>query len=261
MAWIYVSTKVDTHQEQAVAFQQIAETCRRRGGSGCGGVSRMDAATELTWTYLQRPPQPDPPRHPTDSPLLLLQLLLPPQVQGAALQSPPSPYPAEWVYSRPMPAACRNEPWEGTMRNTFKTLLLALPLCLAALSAQAADGAAGRWKTIDDKTGKVKSIVEISQAANGTLTGKVVDILHSDKGPNPVCDGCEGVNKNKPVKGMTILWNLKADGANKWSGGTILDPANGKTYKSKMELQPGGTKLDVSGCIAFICRAQTWQRE
>ncbi len=89
----------------------------------------------------------------------------------------------------------------------------------------------------------------------------MVDILHSDKGPNPVCDGCEGANRNKPVKGMTILWNLKADGTNKWSGGTILDPANGKTYKSKMELQPGGTKLDVSGCIAFICRAQTWQRE
>ena len=149
------------------------------------------------------------------------------------------------------------------MRKTFKTLLLALPLCLAALSAQAADGAAGRWKTIDDKTGKVKSIVEISQAANGALTGKVVEILHSDKGPNPICDGCEGANKNKPVKGMTILWNLSQDKGShsKWSGGTILDPANGKTYKSKLELQPGGGKLDVSGCIAFICRAQTWVRE
>ena len=149
------------------------------------------------------------------------------------------------------------------MRKTFKTLLLALPLCLAALSAQAADSAAGRWKTIDDKTGKVKSIVEISQAANGTLSGKVVEILHSDKGPNPVCDGCEGANKNKPVKGMTILWNLSQDKGttSKWSGGTILDPANGKTYRSKIELQPGGGKLDVSGCIAFICRAQTWQRE
>lgn len=149
------------------------------------------------------------------------------------------------------------------MRKTFKTLLLALPLCLAALSAQAADSAAGRWKTIDDKTGKVKSIVEISQAANGTLSGKVVEILHSDKGPNPVCDGCEGANKNKPVKGMTILWNLSQDKgtASKWSGGTILDPANGKTYRSKIELQPGGGKLDVSGCIAFICRAQTWVRE
>lgn len=149
------------------------------------------------------------------------------------------------------------------MRKTFKTLLLALPLCLAALSAQAADSAAGRWKTIDDKTGKVKSIVEISQAANGTLSGKVVEILHSDKGPNPVCNGCEGANKNKPVKGMTILWNLSQDKGttSKWSGGTILDPANGKTYRSKIELQPGGGKLDVSGCIAFICRAQTWVRE
>jgi uncharacterized protein (DUF2147 family) len=147
------------------------------------------------------------------------------------------------------------------MRKTLKTLLLALPLMRAARSASAADGAVGRWKTIDDKTGKVKSIVEITQAANGALTGKVVDILHSDKGPNPVCDGCEGANKNKPVKGMTILWNLKADGANAWSGGTILDPANGKTYKSKVKLQTGGAKLDVSGCIAFICRSQTWVRE
>ncbi len=36
----------------------------------------MDAATELTWTYLQRPPQPDPPRHPKECTLLLLLLLL-----------------------------------------------------------------------------------------------------------------------------------------------------------------------------------------
>ena len=148
------------------------------------------------------------------------------------------------------------------MRNKLIATLLVLPLLALSVSAIAAD-ATGRWKTIDDKTGKVKSIVEISQAANGTLSGKVVEILHSDKGPNPVCDGCEGANKNKPVKGMTILWNLSQDKGttSKWSGGTILDPANGKTYRSKIELQPGGGKLDVSGCIAFICRAQTWVRE
>ena len=149
------------------------------------------------------------------------------------------------------------------MRKTFKTLLLALPLVMAAMSATAADSAVGRWKTIDDKTGKVKSIVEITQAANGTLSGKVVEVLHSDKGPNPVCDDCSGPNKGKPVKGMTILWNLKQDkgSTTEWSGGTVLDPANGKTYKSKLELQPGGKKLDMSGCVAFICRAQTWVRE
>ncbi|PII19322.1 hypothetical protein CR919_14455 [Stenotrophomonas sp. LMG 10879] len=59
----------------------------------------MDAAIELTWTYLQRPPPPDPPRHPTDSQLLLLLRPLPliRQVQGAALQThptPPSPHAA-----------------------------------------------------------------------------------------------------------------------------------------------------------------------
>ena len=54
----------------------------------------MDGATELTGTYLQRPPQPAPPRHPTVCPLLLLLLLLPlpsiRRVQGAAL--PTTPY-------------------------------------------------------------------------------------------------------------------------------------------------------------------------
>lgn len=147
------------------------------------------------------------------------------------------------------------------MRKILTAALLALPLLGASLVASAADGAVGRWKTIDDKTGKVKSIVEIYTTTNGSLAGKVVEVLHSERGPNPTCDKCSGDRKDKPVKGMVILWGLKADGANEWSGGTILDPANGKTYKSKMELQPGGLKLDVSGCIAFICRAQTWHRE
>ncbi|MBA0369134.1 hypothetical protein D7Y42_00250 [Stenotrophomonas maltophilia] len=97
-----VSTKVDTHQEQLMPFRQIVEICRRRGGSGCGGVSRMGprhasgglgrtpnpglavcagqrtraSRDRATWTYLQRPPQPDPLRHPSAGPLLLLLLLL-----------------------------------------------------------------------------------------------------------------------------------------------------------------------------------------
>src|SRR5690606_41886336 len=66
----------------------------------------------------------------------------------------------------------------------------------------------GRWKTIDDETGKVKSIVEISESS-GKLRGQVVEILHSDRGPDPVCDKCKGSNKDKPVKGMTILWDLQ----------------------------------------------------
>jgi uncharacterized protein (DUF2147 family) len=146
------------------------------------------------------------------------------------------------------------------MHKTLIATAIALPLLVLAMVASAQSSPTGRWKTIDDETGKVKSIVEITQAANGTLQGTVVEVLQSDRGPNPTCDKCKGANKDKPVKGMTILWGLKKDG-DEWSGGTVLDPAKGKTYKSKVELLEGGKKLGMSGCIAFICRQQVWVRE
>lgn len=150
------------------------------------------------------------------------------------------------------------------MRTTFKTLMLALPLSLAAFVAQAADTSpVGRWQTIDDETGKPKSIVQIEQAGNGTLSGKVVEILQSDHGPNPMCDKCDGAQKGKPIKGMTILWGLKPDGTAVWSGGSVLDPAKGKTYKAKVTLTDGGKKLQMRGYIGIeaLGRTQTWIRE
>jgi uncharacterized protein (DUF2147 family) len=146
------------------------------------------------------------------------------------------------------------------MHKTLIATAIALPLLVLAMVASAQSSPTGRWKTIDDETGKVKSIVEITQAANGTLQGTVVEVLQSDRGPNPTCDKCKGANKDKPVKGMTILWGLKKDG-DEWTGGTVLDPAKGKTYKSKVEMLDGGRKLGMSGCIAFICRQQVWVRE
>ena len=136
--------------------------------------------------------------------------------------------------------------------------LVALPLMLASLSASA-QSPVGRWKTIDDSTGQVKSIVEITQAANGTLSGRVAQVLQSDRGPNPTCDKCSGERRNRPITGMTILWDLRPDGS-EWSGGTILDPANGKTYRSKAKMLDAN-RLGVSGCVALICREQVWQRE
>ncbi|MEQ7415510.1 DUF2147 domain-containing protein [Xanthomonas campestris pv. campestris] len=149
------------------------------------------------------------------------------------------------------------------MRKTFKTLILALPLAAASLLAQAADSPVGRWKTIDDETGKPKSVVQIEQAANGTLSGKVVEILQSNHGPNPTCDKCDGALKGKPIKGMTILWGLKPDGTAVWGGGSVLDPAKGKTYKAKITLTEGGKKLQMRGYVGIeaLGRTQTWVRE
>jgi uncharacterized protein (DUF2147 family) len=142
------------------------------------------------------------------------------------------------------------------MRAIALFALLTLPLL-----AQAQDSPVGRWKTIDDATGKVKSVVEIHQARDGTYAGRVAEIIDTKDGPNPACDKCKGALQGKPIKGMVILWGLKADGKGKWSGGHVLDPENGKTYKSKLELLDGGRKLGMSGCIAFICRQQVWVRQ
>ena len=145
------------------------------------------------------------------------------------------------------------------MRNKLLATLLILPLLGASLSAAATD-ATGRWKTIDNETGKAKSIVEISRAANGTLTGRIVELLNPSK-PNPVCDKCKDDRKGKPITGMEIIRNMKPEGANAWAGGTILKPDEGKVYKSKMQLLEGGKKLEVSGCVAFICKEQVWVRQ
>ena len=138
---------------------------------------------------------------------------------------------------------------------------LALALVASALPAFAAtDSPVGKWKTIDDKTHEVKSIVEITENG-GVLEGKVLQVLKSTHGPHPVCAECDGERKNKPIEGMTILWGLRKDG-DEWSGGQILDPSKGKIYKLTLKLENGGRKLDVHGYIGFslIGRSQEWVR-
>ncbi|HSD16295.1 MAG TPA: DUF2147 domain-containing protein [Thermomonas sp.] len=143
------------------------------------------------------------------------------------------------------------------------TVFLSIFMLLAASAseAQSPSPPVGRWKTIDDATGKAKSVVEIYLARDGRLAGKVVEVLDLKDGPNPTCDKCAGGNHGKPINGLVILWGLRSEGAGKWSGGRVLDPENGKDYKAKLELLEGGRKLGMSGCIAFLCRQQVWLRE
>lgn len=151
------------------------------------------------------------------------------------------------------------------MRNRLLALMLAVPLAAASFAALAQDASAspvGSWTTIDDKTGRPKSIVEIYEATDGTLAGRVSEVLQSDRGPNPVCDKCSGDRKDKPVKGMVILWGLRRDG-DVWEDGQILDPATGKVYSAKITPTADGSKLEVRGFVGFslLGRTQTWVRK
>lgn len=143
--------------------------------------------------------------------------------------------------------------------NGSSLLLLLFPLLTVSL-LNAAPAVAGKWRTIDDETGKTKSIVHIYETASGAIEGKVVEILHSDRGPNPVCDKCKGERKDQPIKGMVILWGLEEASPTSWKGGEILDPTKGKIYKAKLKLRDDG-KLEVRGFIGFslLGRTQVWE--
>ncbi len=143
-------------------------------------------------------------------------------------------------------------------------ILLPIALGLTLISAQSAanENPVGLWRTIDDKSGKEKSLVRVTES-NGQLQ-LTVEKLFREPGeePNPLCDKCPGEKKNKPVIGMQIGSGLKKDG-DVWSGGEILDPQNGKTYRCKVWLEDNGKKLNVRGFIgvSVLGRTQIWIRE
>jgi len=148
----------------------------------------------------------------------------------------------------------------GALRQWGRTIFAGLLLVMAA-AVPAQEAPLGRWKTIDDATGKPKSVVEIYRARDGSIAGRVVDILDLKDGPNPPCKACKGPLHDRPIRGLVILWGLRADGDGGWSGGRVLDPENGKDYRAKLALLQGGRALGMSGCIAMFCRQQVWRRE
>ena len=86
--------------------------------------------------------------------------------------------------------------------------LLAMALLLgAAAGAWAQATPVGLWKTIDDETGKPKSLVRITEAG-GTLSGRIERLIDPDK-PDPRCDKCTDARKGQPVLGMTIIEGAK----------------------------------------------------
>lgn len=144
-----------------------------------------------------------------------------------------------------------------------------LPFAIAAAAALSLPAAwandaspVGLWKNIDDVSGKPKALIRISEN-KGELEGRIEKLYRpADQDQNPKCERCEGVNKDQPIVGMQFMSGLKKAG-DEYTGGQILDPDNGKVYKSKLTLIEGGKKLDVRGYIGIpmLGRSQVWVRQ
>ena len=95
---------------------------------------------------------------------------------------------------------------------------------------------------------------------DGEFLGKVVKIL-SETDPNPLCERCEGAQRNQLIVGMTILRGLRRE-SDGFGGGTILDPDEGRIYRCTARLLDQGRKLEVRGYLGLplFGRTQIWVR-
>ena len=98
--------------------------------------------------------------------------------------------------------------------------------------------------------------------SNGVYSGTIEKFLDPATKADAVCDKCTDERKDKPILGMTILRNLKqsADDKTVYDGGDIVDPNNGKVYRSRLKPVDGGKKLEMRGYIGPFYRTQVWLR-
>ena len=139
------------------------------------------------------------------------------------------------------------------MKSLFAVALLSPVLAFAQATP------VGLWKTIDDDGKTAKSLVRISEQG-GTLVGSIDKLLDPNAPADGKCDKCTDDRKDKPVLGLQIIRGVKPDGDGVWGGGEILDPNNGKTYRTRLKPVDGGKKLEMRGYIGPFYRTQTWIR-
>ena len=139
----------------------------------------------------------------------------------------------------------------------MKKLIVLSLVFFSYLTVQAQD-VTGKWKTIDDETGKPKSIIEIYKNGN-KYYGKIVKLL-TEENKDGICRTCETDYKNKNIIGLVILKDLVKDG-DTYDDGEIMDPKTAKTYSCYIELKEPN-KLKVRGYIGFslLGRTQYWYR-
>ena len=152
----------------------------------------------------------------------------------------------------------------------MRRVLLGVLLVLLAvpLYADGEDAIVGLWMTDPDAAGGAAR-VEIRREGT-SYSGRIIwlaEPLYST-GEGPQWEGREKVDRenpdpslqDRPIIGLEILRGFHYEGGGKWSGGTIYDPNNGKTYKCWMKLKDG--KLKLRGYIGFsmLGRTSYWTR-
>jgi uncharacterized protein (DUF2147 family) len=142
-----------------------------------------------------------------------------------------------------------------------------MTLCSTLQAQSKADRIVGYYLTYDDETGKDKSQVQIFKSPNGTYFGKVVWLKEPDKNGKALTDSKNPDKQlqTKPILGLLMLTGFRYnESKDEWSGGSVYNPASGKTYNCFMKFE-SATKLKIRGFIGSswmgLGKTAYWTRE
>lgn len=142
------------------------------------------------------------------------------------------------------------------MKRLFFT---AIVCAMCAFASAQVSQMLGEWKTVDDKTGEVRSIVNIYKAKNGKYYGQIKQLFGQPQ--DVVCTPCKDEDHDKPVVGLIIIRGMEEkDG--ELVNGRVLDPESGNIYYGKIYMKDG--KLVLRGSLdkrGLLGRNQTWVRK
>ena len=108
-------------------------------------------------------------------------------------------------------------------------------------------------------TGSEGGRVRIYNCGSG-LCGKIVDATRIRANPDQRDErNSDRALRSRKLLGLVVLSGFKG-GSSEWKGGPVYDPESGDGAKNGyLKLRADG-KLEVKGCVAFICRTKVWTR-
>lgn len=138
--------------------------------------------------------------------------------------------------------------------------LAVLVLAVQALPVAAqSDAIAGRWATQG-----FGSIVEMQscKADRTAICGRVRWLWDaSDEAGHARVDGKnpDKALRSRPIIGIEIMRGFRETAPGVWTGGSIYNPDDGRTYTGTIRLRHG--MLVLKGCaFGIICQTQNWRR-
>ena len=142
-----------------------------------------------------------------------------------------------------------------------KLLFLCLFVATATLAHAQVDKMIGQWNTYDDKTGDLRSTVNIYEE-KGTYQAVITTLYEKDANGKYQVMKAPYAKEFEGVVGTQLFSEMKVNGDH--LKGKVYDPESQKTYHGKVTYKAKTDELVLRGSLdkaGVLGRSQTWKRK